>query len=106
MHKRYSQIKLSFHEQLQKEMEHRFEYTEPSIGLEVGRYSDDVKRHIEIFGPNKVKILVFEEFVKDVKTAVDEILRFLGLKYSTVNFEDIPHNPFTAARGPVEQFLL
>jgi hypothetical protein len=39
-----------------------------------------VKRYLDTFGPNNVKILIFEEFVKDTQASVNDVLRFLGLE--------------------------
>jgi len=49
-------------------------------------YFESVKRWIEIFGEKQVLILIFEEFISDVKIAVKKILEFLEVD------EEIPKN--------------
>ena len=45
-----------------------------------GFYYQQVKRYLDTFGKENVKILIFEEFVNDSRKAVKEILEFLGVK--------------------------
>ena len=47
--------------------------------LEPGFYAQQVKRYLDTFGPERVKILIFEEFIQDTKGAVSDVLRFLGV---------------------------
>ena len=47
--------------------------------FECGLYFQQVKRYLDLFGPDSVKVLIFEEFVKDTKTAVKQVLQFLGV---------------------------
>ena len=44
-----------------------------------GLYHDDVKKFIELFGKEKVKIIIFEEFIQNPKIKFQEILDFLEL---------------------------
>jgi len=55
--------------------------------------SVQVKRYFDIFGPKQVKIIIFEDFVKNVKETVEEVLRFLGIQDSLQNFDAKVHNP-------------
>gem|GEM_PF-1744926 len=48
--------------------------------VDLGLYSQQVTRHLDTFGPEHVKILMFEEFIKDTKAAVNDVLQFLGLE--------------------------
>ena len=49
-------------------------------------YFQDVKKWISVFGTEQVKIIIFEEFVKDTRKIVKEILEFLEIK------SDLPEN--------------
>jgi len=83
-------IKLSFHDQLQKEFQYRTDYEDLEIFiLKHGLYSDNVKRYFDIFGQKQVKILIFEEFIQNPKTIIEENIKFLGINYSIQNFENI-----------------
>jgi hypothetical protein len=55
-------------------------YFHSHLYVDLGLYSKQVKRYLDTFGPSNVKILFFEEFVKDTQTSVNEVLRFLGLE--------------------------
>ena len=70
-----------------------------------GFYAEQVKRYLDVFGKEQIKILIFEEFIKDAKGTVEEILRFLGLNQKLDNFVAEVHNPFGVARGSVAQFI-
>jgi len=48
--------------------------------ISAGFYSEQVKRYLETFGPNQIKIIIFEEFIKEPKLKVKEILKFLDVK--------------------------
>jgi len=53
-----------------------------------------------------VKILIFEEFVKDPKKTLNEILSFLKIDYELDDFEGEAYNKFAVARGQISQFIL
>lgn len=55
-------------------------YFHSHLYVDLGLYSKQTKRYLDTFGPNNVKILIFEEFVKDTQASVNEVLRFLGLE--------------------------
>jgi hypothetical protein len=46
---------------------------------EVARFSEQVERYINIFGRDRVLIIIFEEFKEDTKRVYKETLRFLGV---------------------------
>jgi len=47
--------------------------------LDQGFYALQVKRYLDTFGPERVKILIFEEFIQATELAVGDVLRFLGV---------------------------
>lgn len=47
--------------------------------FEIGLYFEQVKRYLDFFGADHVKILIFEEFIQDTKTVVKEVLEFLEI---------------------------
>ena len=96
MFKSEGRMKMSFHKLIT---------TQPSW-LESGLYYSQVKRFIDIFGPKQVKILIFEEFIKDPKAVIKEILEFLGVDYELPeNFEKI-YNPYSVPRGKISQKIV
>jgi len=99
-------LKTGFHEQLQKELNHSIDYSTPNIRLEVGLYSEDVKRFLNTFGKNQVKIIIFEEFIKNVETTLLEILNFLDVNSKVSHFNDKVYNPYAPPRGPISDRVL
>ena len=51
---------------------------------DVGRYAGQVERYLEQFGPDRVHIIIFEEFRRDPAKAYRETLLFLGVDASFV----------------------
>jgi len=74
--------------------------------ISAGMYYQQVKRYFDIFGKENVKILIFEESVKDSQKAVKEILEFLGVKSEIAESVGKVHNPFTVPRGIMAKFAL
>ena len=58
-------------------------------------YVEKVKRFVDIFGKNQVKILIFEEWIKKPRETVQELLYFLDVHYILPDdFDLTPHNTF------------
>lgn len=71
---------LSFEESLALEEKRKAMHYEPMwLYRELGLYSQQVKRFLEIFGPKQVKILLFEEFVRNPEAVVRGVLQFLNV---------------------------
>jgi len=105
MFQRLGVIKSPFHELFVKKLGSHKEAGTPNRRMQRGMYSENVKIFFDLFGREQVKVIIFEEFVKDAKGTVEEILRFLGLNQKLDNFEAEVHNPFGVARGSVAQFI-
>jgi len=99
-------MKLSFHDELQKELRQKIDKSKPNCRLDYGFYSESVKKYLEVFGSKQVKVIIFEEFIQNTKTTIEEILHFLDLNSSLDNFDDKIHNPSQSPRGSVAQHLL
>ena len=80
----------------------------PHIELEHGLYYENRKRYLDIFGRSKVKIIIFEKWIKNPNSTIQEILQFLDIDYSITNLKYDVHNPFfiEKPRGKVSQNLL
>jgi len=105
MMRRNGQTKLSFYDELQKEKENRDANRYFRI-LKGSLYSDQVKRYLDIFGPQQVKIIIFEEWTRNTKDTIKEIIGFLGLNSSLDNLKDEIYNQYVEPRGPVAQYIL
>lgn len=62
-------------------------YSESSL------YSVHLKRYIETFGQENVKIIIFEDMVKDVKRTMREVFEFLGVSSDLELKTDTTYNP-------------
>ena len=98
MLKRLYKIKSSFNEQIQKEYNQN-EFSVSDLKLKRGLYSKHVKRYFDIFDSKQIKIIIFEEWIKNPKSIVEEILKFLDLKILLGDFEEKIYNPFVISRG-------
>jgi len=90
-------LKTLFHEQLIKELKHQESFANPSIRLESGLYYENVKRYLDIFSPKHVKIIIFEEWVKNPKNVITEIMKFLDLNDFQFEFNAVPYNEYKTA---------
>lgn len=71
---------MSFEDSMAQEAARRAADYEPMwLYRELGRYTEQVKRYFDEFGRDQVKVLVFEEFVKNPSLYVREVLDFLGV---------------------------
>lgn len=102
MHVREGIQKLGFYEALREDLRR----TEWSWGIShfyigKGRYAEQVRRYLDIFGPDKVKIVLFDHFKRDPRGRLFEIVRFLGLDGAPVARIDATkvRNPYRAPRG-------
>jgi len=88
----------SFHDQVLHEMHDEIDPGEPHMRLQDGKHSICVKRYLDIFGPNQVKIIIFEEWIKNPKKTLQEILEFLEINQRLENFQADVYNPYTINR--------
>jgi hypothetical protein len=68
--------------------------------VELGQYAAQVTRYLEVFGPDRVHLLLFEDLKSSGRHALDGICRFLGLDAAPVSRIDAArvHNGFAAPR--------
>jgi len=102
---RTKKLKLSFHEQLQMRIENKTEHPDRYYGLKLFKYSEKVKKYLDVFGPKQVKIIIFEEFIEAPKKTFQDILKFLDVNFSMEDFRAEIKNPFRLPKGPVSSYL-
>jgi hypothetical protein len=61
-------------------------------------YADPVQRYLDVFGLEQVKIIIFEEFVKNPREAVRELMAFLGVNGDPSTLDLTPLNTYTSPR--------
>ena len=99
-------LNASFKDVLKIELKEGIARTNRPLDLAFGLYFDSLKTYMNIFESEQIKLLIFEEWTKNPKNTVEEILKFLGLNYSLDGFESETYNAFRAVRGSVAQFFL
>jgi len=99
-------IKSSFRDSFVKLNVSENEKKKVKTRLKIGFYSEYVKRYFDVFGRDQVKVIIFEEFVKDQKKTVENILRFLGVDTIITEFKEENINKFANVRGPIAQYII
>ena len=103
MYRKYSGIKSSFYDELMRDYQCEEKlYGASQLYVEFGMYYQQVKRYLDIFGRDQVKVLIFEEFVQHPIQSLNEILAFLGINY-TVSAVKEQYNPYSLPRGPLSR---
>ena len=71
-----------------------------------GFYSEQVSRYLNLFPRENIKIFIFEEFIKDTKKSVQEVLDFLKVNDTPTDSIKTIHNQFTIPRGNFSSSIL
>ncbi len=66
--------------------------------VDSGYYARQIRRYADRFGPDRVKILLFEDFVADPRGTAGEVFAFLGLPAQRIA-NVAPHNVSAPKRG-------
>ena len=67
---------------------------------------ENIKRYIDFFGKQNVRIIIFEEFIKESEKYVKEIVEFLGLNTENITISKEVFNEFAAPRGKLSVKIL
>ena len=102
--KRYTKTEKTFHEIIPIEL--NYKNSKKYYALKHGLYSENVKRYLEIFGTCNVKIIIFEEWIKNPKKTVEEILKFLNLNQTLAQFNNSAHNEYKILRGETSKYII
>lgn len=71
-----------------------------------GFYAAPVKRYLDIFGPEQIEILIFEEFIQETARAVRQVLKFLSVSSEPPANVTEAYNVFATPRGPLARLIL
>lgn len=71
------------------------------VYLRQGLYAQPVEKYLDLFGRERVKILIFEEFIQCTKRGVTDVLQFLGIDAEPPDSIAEMHNAFAQPRGPL-----
>lgn len=72
--------------------------------LRHGLYADPVEKYLALFASGSVKILLFDDFVRDTRQSVEEVLRFLGIEAPSGPTAEI-HNAYGPPRGRLRSMI-
>ncbi|KUO96439.1 sulfotransferase family protein [Ferroacidibacillus organovorans] len=71
---------LSFEDSLAAEEERKKKGFEPMwLYRDLGRYSEQIERYLDVFGAERLHVMLFDEFTKQSKHYVRGVFRFLGV---------------------------
>lgn len=102
---KYKGRKSSFYDALRRSYKSQEKvYGRSALYVELGMYYQQVKRYFDIFGREQVKVIIFEEFIRDPVKYVNEVLAFLGVNYTVTEITG-HHNPDTVPRSPLSVWI-
>ncbi len=101
-------VKQTFHEVITKSIsnEKKGLVNEYKFLLGPGLYTKNLRRFQDVFGIENVKILIFEEFIKEPKKTVKEVLRFLGVDAEPPDTIEKTYNVYGAPRSMLSKHIL
>lgn len=79
-------------------------WSRPQLRIEYGFYYEALKRYLDVFGTERVQVLLFEDLARDPGEAMRTVARFLGLpepqfsgRPQTYNASAVPRSRLTRA---------
>ena len=69
-------------------------------------YYENVKRYLDTFGKENVKIIIFEELIKNTKETMQEILKFLGINEEFQESTRKKYNVYGTPKGKFAEFVI
>jgi len=96
---------LSFSDAIRRDVElmERGKYTGATI--KGSYYSKALKRYFDTFGKKNVKVLIFEEFVQDVRSTIRDVVRFLDIN-DVHQFNDEIYHDYRIPKGKLEEMII
>jgi Sulfotransferase domain len=71
----------------------------PNLYVSQGFYADQARRYFDLFGSENINVIIFEEFVKDTRSHVLDVMRFLGLESEPPPIVGEVINPYLVSRN-------
>jgi len=103
---RNGKIKTTFSEEMDLVFNKKTDEKLVNINRNKSLYSENVKHYLKIFGNKQVKIIIFEEFVKNTTETINDILKFLDIKYEIQDLGNKVYNKYGVNRGFIAQQIL
>jgi len=77
-----------------------------NLYLEMGLYYEQVKTYIEYFGKENVKIIIYEDWILDIKNSINEVYNFLDIEsFNDVELNTKHNETVVLKNGTVMNFL-
>ncbi len=98
-------VRGSFHDEVRRGLRLQSRQDFGLLRPDVGLYHVQVKRFLDTFGAARVKVILFEEFMADVKGTLGQVLEFLEIQHDLESFIPTAYRQFGEARGPIARVL-
>lgn len=108
MHVREGIQSLNFYDALMEDLDRTDEaWAISHFYVGKGRYAEQVRRYIEAFGQERVKVVLFDDLKRDPRAGLRDIAEFLDLDPAPLAGIDSARvrNPYRASRGRWAEFL-
>jgi len=89
-----------------RQISRRAYFAQGLLYRKVAAYAEQVKRYFDVFGRDRVRVLLYEEFASDPQAAYRETLDFLELEWPQTPPEFKVINPARRARSSLVQSIL
>jgi len=101
MEKKYSRLNILLETELQIELKggKNEKWKNPFFWLPHGLYAKNVNRFLNVFGTDSVKIIIFEDFIKNISETMNNVIQFLGINYAFKDTKFEVHNPYVVSRS-------
>lgn len=84
---------LSFEEALKEEPHRkRLDYEPMWLYRELGLYSEQIQRYLDVFGSEQVRIVLYDDFSADAQKVVSDVCAFLGVRTDIAMDTGLRHN--------------
>jgi hypothetical protein len=105
---RESRVRGTFLQELRADREKRgTRWSESNLYVELGLYPEQIRRYQACFPPERIRICLYDDLVRDPEALVRELWTFLDLPETTTPLDTSRrHNPASVPRGPVARLLL
>lgn len=95
----------SFMDEIRKGLASQDKPSLPLLWADTGLYSEQVRRYREVFGDERFKVLIFEEFTSNVPGTLQQVLEFIGIEHRIEGMTAAVHRQHSEARGPLVRYL-
>ncbi len=98
-------VDLPYEEIVYKKSQHKYQDLYYQQYVELGLYYEQVKRYIDIFGENQIKIYLQEDLRNDPNSVIADLYEYLEIDKSFIPNTDKEHNTFSMPKNGLIQKL-